>query len=102
MNYVSKGYMGGRYAIKLLNGAFVKKKKIHRKQCQPAHYGKKVIEILLRLWQETDGSFRKRLTIIKDLWLSHYEKVDGVLKEEVKEQLKSISAAQIDRMTTHI
>ena len=91
------GY-GRKYAIKLLNGAFVKKRKDQKKRGRPARYGKEVLEVLLRLWKEADGPCGKRLVVIKDLWLPHYEKAYGALREEVKEQLKGISAAQIDRL----
>jgi hypothetical protein len=91
------GY-GRKYAIKLLNGAFVKKRKNQKRRGRPARYGKEVLEVLRRLWNEADGPCGKRLVVIKDLWLPHYEKAYGALREEVKEQLKGISAAQIDRL----
>lgn len=38
-----------KYAIKLLNGTLLKKKKSRRNQGRPARYGKEVIEVLLFL-----------------------------------------------------
>jgi len=87
-----------KHAIKLLNGTFFQKKKTKRKRGRPARYGKEVIEVLLFLAKASDWPCGKRLAVIKTLWLPYYEEAHGKLEPEIREQLKSISAAQIDRL----
>ena len=87
-----------KYAIKLLKGTLLKKKKNQTKRGRPARYGKEVIEALLYLAKVSDWPCGKRLAVIKMLWLPYYEDACGKLAPEIREQLESISAAQIDRL----
>ena len=87
-----------KYAIKLLKGTLLKKKKSQTKRGCPARYGKEVIEALLYLAKVSDWTCGKRLAAIKMLWLPYYEDACGKLAPEIREQLESISAAQIDRL----
>ena len=87
-----------KYATKLLKGTFLKKRKSQKKRGRPARYGKEVIEVLLCLCKASDWPCGKRLAVIKMLWLPYYEGAYGKLAREIKEQLESISAAQIDRL----
>jgi len=52
----------------------------------------------LLLAEDADWPCGKRLAAIKTLWLPHFEDAYGKLLLEIKEQLESISAAQIDRL----
>lgn len=52
----------------------------------------------MRLAKAADWPCGKRLAAIKKLWLPHYEGAYGKLAAEVREQLESISSAQIDRL----
>jgi len=87
-----------KYAINLLRGTLLKKKKSKKRRGRPARYGKDLIEALLRLAKAADWPCGKRLAVIKTLWLPYYEGAYGKLTSEIKEQLESISAAQIDRL----
>ena len=82
----------------MLKGTFLKKRKSEKKRGRPARYGKGLIEALLRLAKDADWPCGKRLAAIKTLWLKHFEEAYEKLSLEIKEQLASISVAQMDRL----
>ncbi|MFI0348803.1 MAG: integrase, partial [Chthoniobacterales bacterium] len=87
-----------KHAIKLLNGKVGCAKKNSRKKGRPFFYGEKIKIILLRVWKASEQPCGKRLAAMMALWLPHYEKSYGKLSDKIREQVKKISPAQIDRL----
>src|SRR5579864_2210942 len=85
-----------KHAIKLLN-AHGPPRSLRRSGPVP-RYGPDVLSALKRLWLATDQLCGKRLKAAISLWLPHYEKEYGVVTEELREKLLSISAASVDRL----
>lgn len=65
---------------------------------RPPEYGEEVVEVLWRIWKVSEQPCGKRLVEMLRLWLPHYEAQHGKLSAKVRKQLKSISAAQVDRL----
>lgn len=84
-----------KYAIKLLNGRSVGRR---RRAGRKARYGPAVTEVLKAIWLSTEQLCGKRLKPALPLWLPSYERKHGELTSELREQLLSISSAQIDRL----
>jgi hypothetical protein len=65
---------------------------------RPPKYGQEVAEVLWRIWKAAEQPCGKRLVAMLSLWLPHYETEHGRLPAKVRQQLRSISAAQADRL----
>lgn len=87
-----------KHAIKLLNGKVGCTKKSSRKKGRPSLYGKEIKEILLCIWKASEQPCGKRLAAMMELWLPYYEKSYDKLSDNIREQVKKISPAQIDRL----
>ena len=85
-----------KYAIRLLNkrNNFPRKRKPGRK---PQYDSKEFMIAIKRIWFATDQMCSKRLKAVIPLWLPFYQSRFGSLSDEVREALKRISAASIDR-----
>ena len=84
-----------KYAIKLLN------RPLGGRQRPPgpeATYGEAELEVLAYLWRQTDYLCSKRLKAALPIWLPHYERHQGPLSPAVRERLRRISPATIDRL----
>ncbi len=55
-------------------------------------------EVLWIIWKAAQQPCGKRLIAMLELWLPYYKEAHGKLKSHIKEQVLSISAAQIDRL----
>lgn len=87
-----------KHAIKLLNGKAGYRESSGKKKGRPPRYVKEVKEVLLIIWKAAGQPCGKRLAAMRELWLPGYEKRYGKLSETIREQVKSISPAQIDRL----
>ena len=86
-----------KYAIRLLS-----QKSSPKKSRAPSKRGRKkryddplVLEVLFELWQVTNLPCSKRLKVIIQLWLPHY---NGIVSQQIKRLLFQISPATIDRL----
>ena len=85
-----------KYLLQVLNHSTGKK---YRRRGRRCHYeGEELIEVLKRIWLESDQLCSKRLKPAFVIWLPSYEDTYGMVSEEVKEQLLHISPATIDRL----
>jgi hypothetical protein len=88
-----------KYAIQLLQKPFRKRSKARKKPGpKPDYHDKNFVNALMRIWLESDQPCSKRLKIIIPAWLPHYDKHYGLLSEEIKQKLKTVSAATMDRV----
>lgn len=87
-----------KHAIKLLNAKSGWGGDPRKKKGRPSHYGKGVEEVLWTIWKAAEQPCGKRLASMRELWLPYYEEAHGKLKSDIKEQVLTISAAQIDRL----
>lgn len=84
-----------KYLIKCLRG------RVKRRQRPPGRkrvYGPEAVEPLKAIWQKTEQLCSKRLKEALPLWLPAYEEEYGALSQKVRQQLLTISPAQIDRL----
>ena len=65
---------------------------------RPPTYGAEVVEVLWRIWKVAEQPCGKRLKALLPTWLPHYEHEHGRLKKDLRGQVLSVSAAQIDRL----
>ncbi len=65
---------------------------------RPPKYGKEVEEVFWRIWKVAEQPCGKRLAAMRELWLPHYEALHGKLTAALREKVKAISPAQIDRL----
>lgn len=85
-----------KYAIKLLNHYKRFTKPTPRKRGRASKYNKpSILEPLKNIWLAANLPCSSRLRVILPLWLPFYPKF---LSKEVKEALRSISPASIDRV----
>ena len=84
-----------KYAIRLLNKPLGGRKKPPGPK---ATYGEAELEVLAYLWRQTDYLCSRRLKAALPIWLPHYERHHGAIKSDVRERLKRISPATIDRL----
>lgn len=88
------GYLR-KHVIKLFNG---------QRGCRKAaagrekKYGSDIVDILRKLWIDMDYLCSKLLKEVLPEWVIYYEEANGVLSEEVRAKVLSVSAAQIDRV----
>lgn len=84
-----------KHAIKLLNGQ--QGCRIHRPGRKKV-YDSEVAEVLHAFWLYTDQLCSKLLKAAIPEWLAYYEAAHGVLREDLRQRLLSVSSAQIDRL----
>lgn len=65
---------------------------------RPPSYGQEVVNVFWEIWKVAEQPCGKRLVAMRELWLPHFEHHHGKLCQEVRKQVFSISAAQIDRL----
>jgi len=65
---------------------------------RPIKYGEDVIKVLKGIWKAAEQPCGKRLVVMLPLWLPFYEKHNVKLNVELRKEVLSISAAQIDRL----
>lgn len=65
---------------------------------RPPEYGPEIVEVLWRIWKVSEQPCGKRLVAMLELWLPHYEAEHGRLSPKVRKLLRTISAAQVDRL----
>ena len=89
-----------KYAIELLSGrkssrnAHIKRKRGKKK----TYYQMTLLSPLKQIWFATDQMCGKRLKSVIPLWLPFYDSTYGVLTNDVKSQLLTMSSATIDRI----
>ncbi len=90
-----------KYAIKLLKG----ERGPHRKRAAPPKkrgrvktYHAQAIDVIFEIWKRSEQPCGKRLVPMLAEWLPSYEKHRGELAEVIKNEVLTISAAQIDRV----
>jgi hypothetical protein len=86
-----------KYALRRLNQSV--KKRVTRKSGRPSRYN--VIEVMTPLraiWLATDQMASKRLKAAMPLWLPYYEEAHGILADDVRYKLLSVSASSMDRL----
>lgn len=90
-----------KYAIRLLNGMVRSASPSRKGRCgrKPCYTNPRLVEFLKTLWRASNLACGKRLKAMIPLWLPHYRTAQGrPLPPEVIQQLKTISAATIDRL----
>ncbi|MEZ0296287.1 MAG: hypothetical protein ACAI35_07520 [Candidatus Methylacidiphilales bacterium] len=87
-----------KHAIKLMSGKVGWGGEATAKKGRPSRYGPDVVEVYKRLWRLAEQACGKRLVALRELWLPHYQKHYGKLGKDLRSQVLSISAAQIDRL----
>lgn len=85
-----------KYAIRILNRGIATKRK--RSGPKPVYQESHILDILKRIWFAADQPCSVKLKVIIPAWLPSYEERYGVLENEVKEKLLSISRSTIDRL----
>jgi len=65
---------------------------------KPIYAQEEIAVVLKGIWFGSDQLCGKRLKAALPEWLPHYEKECGGLSEKLKEKLRAISAATIDRL----
>lgn len=61
-------------------------------------YGEELCEVLNSIWHSTGQMCSKRLAAVMEEWLGYYEKHHGGLIDGLRQNLLTISPAQIDRL----
>lgn len=85
-----------KYAIRLLHQPV---KRARRRIGRPPVYGsKELLTALKRIWFATDQMCSKRLVAVLALWLPFYRDAYEPLSPETEQQLRTLSAATIDRL----
>jgi hypothetical protein len=69
-----------------------------RKGASDGLYGAPVVEVLRRIWLASEQPCGKRLVAMRELWLPPYEQEYGKLTTAVRARVRSIGAAQADRL----
>ena len=87
-----------KHAIKLLGGKAGWGGELTTRRGRPPIYGQEVVEVLFTIWKAGEQPCGKRLVEMVPLWLPHYEAEHGKLSRKVRKDIKTISAAQIDRL----
>ncbi len=85
-----------KYAIRLLNRQ--RKRPKRRSGRKPVYGSPEFLRALKRIWLATDQMCSKRLVVAVPLWLPFYEQAYEKLSDKTQNQLRSISAATIDRV----
>jgi hypothetical protein len=85
-----------KYAIRLLKKR--PKKKYKRPGQKPRYDAQTLLDPLKEIWFASDQACSKKLKVIIQEWLPHYENERGLLDDLVRGQLYSISPATIDRI----
>jgi hypothetical protein len=86
-----------KYAIRLLNQRG-KARRPGRPGRKPRYAAPELLTALKRLWFASDQMCSKKLKAAIPLWLPHYATVYPALSAETEAQLRSISAATMDRL----
>lgn len=87
-----------KHAIKLLNARAGWGGNPSIVKGRPARYGPGEVQVLLRIWQAAEQPCGKRLVELLPLWLPHYVREHGRLKQQALQKVQRISAAQVDRL----
>jgi len=90
-----------KYANKLLRrlrGPNRKNGNVAKKRGRKKIYDKQVLSVLFTIWKHSEQPCGKRLKPMLKEWLPFYEIHHGELSDETKEDVLTISAAQIDRV----
>jgi len=85
-----------KYAIRTLNRR--KKKKRRKPGRRPWYYGERLLAALKAIWLAGDQMCSKKLVAALPEWLPHYEREYGLLDDQTRTKLHSISASTIDRL----
>lgn len=85
-----------KYAIRLLKKR--PKKNYKRPGQKPRYNTKALLKPLKEIWFASDQACSKKLKVIIQEWLPHYENKHGLLDDLIRGQLYSISPATIDRI----
>ena len=84
-----------KYAIKLMNRRQpAPKRKAGRKRV----YAQEVAAVVKAIWLHSEQPCGKRLKELLPLWLPHYQRREGRLGKDVRQQVLKASAATLDRM----
>lgn len=89
-----------KHAIRLLNQK--KRGPTKRLGRKPVYHSAEFLAALKRIWLATDQMCSKKLVAAIPLWLPFYERNFGKLSARTKDQLRSISAATIDRVLAKV
>jgi len=87
-----------KYAIRILNKSNKPKTYINKAGREPKYSSEIFISILKIFWTASDYMCSKRLKAAIEPWLPFYESTYGVLTNNIKDLLLSISPATIDRL----
>jgi hypothetical protein len=87
-----------KHAIRLLGMPFRRLKKLKPRGRKSIYNIVEILEPLKSVWLTADQMCSKKLKEALPIWLPFYEKENGLLKNEVKTKLLSVSPATIDRL----
>ena len=88
-----------KYAIQLLWMLFRKNKpKIRKRGCRSIYKKDCIIKPLIKIWLATNQMCSKKLKAALPIWLPFFESEYGLLPEETKTRLLTISSSTIDRL----
>lgn len=88
-----------KYAIQLLWMLFRKNKpKTRKRGCRSIYNKDYIIKPLVKIWLATNQMCSKKLKAALPIWLPFFESEYGLLPEETKTRLLTISSSTIDRL----
>ena len=90
-----------KYAIKLLKrarGPYQKRDSPAPKRGRSKTYSDESIKVIFEIWKHSEQPCGKRLAPMLEVWIPSYEKHRGQISEAIKNEVLSISPAQIDRV----
>ena len=92
---VTTGY-NRKYAIRLLNGPAPEKQRPRRVRGRQPRYGKKVMAVLMAVWEAAGYPWSVRLKALLPNWMPWIRKRYR-MSPEIEKQLLGMSARQMDR-----
>ena len=91
-----------KYALRRL-GQPIRKAVARQKPGKRSRYDVAAVMVPLRaIWLATDQMASKRLKAAMPLWLPHYEAAHGILADDVRHKLLTVSAATLDRLLSPV
>lgn len=86
-----------KYALRRLNQS-AKKPPVKKPGRRSRYAGSDVMIPLRAIWLATDQMASKRLKAALPLWLPYYEQAHGILADDARHKLLTVSASTIDRL----
>ena len=86
-----------KYALRRLNRP-AKKPPVKKPGRRSRYAGNDVMVPLRAIWLATDQMASKRLKAALPLWLPYYEQAHGILADDVRHKLLTVSASTMDRL----